>query len=113
MSDLCYYENNDISIVVTFTDSNGSAIDITGYTVWFTVKERESDIDANAIIQKEVTSHSDPTNGETTIDLTNSDMDINPKTYYYDIQWKDTNDKIKTILKAKFIVKKRITQDTT
>ena len=81
---------------VTITDSNGTAIDITGYTVFFKVKEEfdTDETDANAVISKVITSHSDPTSGITTFSITDTDSDLEPKRYYYELRYKDTSDLI-------------------
>ena len=74
--------------VATTIKLNGTAIDITGYTVLFTVKKRDdiSKSDDSAIIQKTITEHTDPTTGQTTINLTNTDTDIEQGQYYWDIR---------------------------
>lgn len=70
---------DDHTIAVTFKDENGNPIDITGATVYFTIK-RINDIndsnDTNAIVAKEVTSHTDASAGETEIVLTGSDLSV-------------------------------------
>ncbi len=80
---------DSVSLGVTFTDSNGAAFNITGYSVFFTVK-RECDIsdanDDNALISKKVTSHSNPTAGITAIALTTTDTDQSAGIYYWDLQ---------------------------
>jgi len=68
---------------------DGVPINITGWVVFFTVKEFMIDTDANAKIKKTITVHSDPTNGKTVISLTETDTDITPKSYYYDITIQD------------------------
>jgi len=79
------------TIQATFKDSDGVAINLTGYTVFFTVK-KECDIDVvdttdtKAIIKKTITSHSDPTHGITQIPLTTTDTNQNPGIYYWDLQ---------------------------
>jgi|AntRauTorcE11898_2_1112593.scaffolds.fasta_scaffold16195_2 hypothetical protein len=42
---------------------DGAAKDITGWTVLFTIKKTLSDSDADAVVSKDITSHSDPVNG--------------------------------------------------
>lgn len=84
------------SIVVTY-QVDGVAVDITGATILFTVKSVESDTDATdatALVQKNVTSHSDPTHGISTITLTPANTrDIEPGNYYYSIKIdKNSND---------------------
>ena len=65
-------------------------MDITGYTVFFTAKAVLTagviTTDTDAVIEVEVTEHTDPTNGETVIPLSPTDTTVTPGTYYYDIQ---------------------------
>jgi len=112
---LCVYRGDDKIITTTFKDELDNPIDITGYTVYFTVKEKEDETvdDSNALIQVDVTSHLDPVNGKTNINLTNIQTNIPVGKYVYDIQWKDTGGKIKTIVSDKFIVYKDTTKRTT
>ena len=109
MSDLSIYRGDDATITLTVKDSSGSVVDITGFTFWITVKVNASDSDENASIQKTVTNHTDPTNGETQIILDNNDTAINIGSYIYDIQMKDGNEKITTLTKGAF----RILRDVT
>jgi len=90
MADLELKRGDDRTIQLTYKDSDGNAIDITGYTVFFTVKSAidNDTTDANAIISKTITSHSDPTNGITNIALTASDTNVTPGIYTADIQIK-------------------------
>jgi hypothetical protein len=78
------------SITFTLTENN-TPVDLTGSTVFFTAKPAlTNDISDNtAVISVEVTSHTDPENGETVIPLTSSDTDVTPGDYYYDIQVKN------------------------
>ncbi len=64
------------------------AKDITGWTIYFTCKENMIDADDNAKIKKDITSHSDPTNGKTLIELTITDTNL-IGSYHYDIKYKD------------------------
>lgn len=107
------FRGDDVTIKVTVKDSDGNAIDITGYTFWLTAKKQEDDTDANAVMQKEVTSHTDEENGKTAIELSNSDTDVDVESYYYDIQMKDDSDKITTLVKGTMNVKQDITSTTT
>jgi len=67
---------------------NGAGIDITDWTIYFTVKEKMEDSDLEAIIKKDISAHSDPSNGVTTISLTSEDTDYTGN-YYYSIDYKD------------------------
>jgi len=69
---------------------NGVGVDITGWTVFFTVKSGMADADADAKISKTITTHTNPTAGETDIVLSSSDYDKTPPgSYVYDIKIKD------------------------
>lgn len=39
MSKLAIFRGDDATITVTVNDSDGDAVDITGYTFWLTIKE--------------------------------------------------------------------------
>ena len=77
---------------------DGVAIDITGWTVFFTLKKSTYDSDNDALIKKTVTTHTDPTNGKTEFSITNTETDALIGIYYYDIQYKDTANKINTVM---------------
>lgn len=96
---------------LTFSDANG-AVDITGWTIFFTLKESPSDDDANALITKDVTSHTDPTNGTTAIELDPTDLDIESGRYHYDMQYKDSGGNVETFLKGQFTVLTDVTRRT-
>lgn len=68
---------------------DGQVLPITGWTIYFTVKENMADPDVDAKIKKDITTHIDPTQGKTIIELSTIDTDLDPKSYYYDIKYKD------------------------
>jgi len=68
---------------------DGSGVDITGWTVYFTVKKNMEDTDLNAKITKVVTSHDSAATGKTLIELTSLDTDITAENYYYSIDYLD------------------------
>lgn len=82
-------------------------INITGYTVWFTVKSIAGDSDANAVLAKTITSHSDPTNGETYITLSNTETDLEG-TFFYDIKYKDGSGNTAGCFNGKIIFERAI-----
>jgi len=63
---------DDYTLQFTFVDSDGAAVDITGKTVKFAIKNKLSDSDASAIYSTSWTSHSDAANGITTKDIADS-----------------------------------------
>jgi len=113
MENLERYRGDDDPLDLAFTDGDDVVIDITGATIFFTVKENETDADADALISKDITSHTDPTAGKTSIDITAADTnDLDPGTYYYDIQYKSALGKIATIEKGNFTILADITRRT-
>lgn len=103
------YRGDDRNINLAFTDSNG-AIDITDWKIYFTVKHHDTDSDADAAIKKDTSTHSDPTNGKSEIELTNGETGmLTPGKHVYDIQIKKADGTVKTIMKGKI----KILQDVT
>ncbi|HUV84339.1 MAG TPA: hypothetical protein VMV86_01440 [Methanosarcinales archaeon] len=90
------FRGNKREYLLTFTDSGGSAVPITGWTIYFTVKKNYAD--TVAAISKDITIHYDAPNGQTKILLTPTDTDIVPGNYFYDIQAKKAADDIETVL---------------
>lgn len=92
--------------------ANGQPVDITGWTAFLTVNANsDPTTDAGAIIEKQTTSHINPTQGQTGFTLNNSDtQNIVPGTYFYDIQFKDLAGNITSIPQAEFIVVPDITR---
>lgn len=106
---------DDTGLTLTFKDENGVAVDLTGSTLFFTVKNGdyadEAD-DTDAEIAKEVTTHDDPTNGITSVSLTNSDTDLEAGDYVYDFQLKDSSNKIMSTQAGIFRVRADVTKRT-
>jgi len=105
------------NFTITFTDSDGNGVDITGWTVWFTVRDSIPSTsvvdDTDAIISIKNTTHTNPTGGQTLIEISDTDNDIDPKTYYYDIQYKKLDGSVKSIGHRKYIIHEDITRGTT
>lgn len=113
-NEISVYRGDTKTINLTFTNSSGSAIDISGWIVFFTVKLRSdnSNDDTNAVIQKDISAHDNAANGETSFTLTTTDTDLQIGSYIYDIQIKDTDDDIYTITVGTFTVNQDITKRT-
>jgi len=99
--------------IIIRNQTTGDPINITWATVFFTVKPKnilnEVD-DANAIISKTITSHTDPTEWTTNLTLTTSDTDHPIGDYYFDIQIKRSNGDIKSIEKQNFSILQDVTK---
>jgi len=115
MVDLEVFKKDSETYTIVIKE-DGVAVDITGYTFIMSIKDDIDDTDANVIVRKEVTSHSDPTAGTTVITLTSTDTDqtISSSThkYVYDIIMVDTSDIPLTILSGNFKIKQRVTIST-
>lgn len=114
---LSIIRGDDKTVTVTFTDSNGSVINITGYTVFFTVKRKENlndSDDTNALISKTVISHSSPTQGQTQIVFDSEDTSsIDPGIYYYDLQVKKPSGDIESSSSDEFEIIADVTRRVT
>lgn len=97
-------------IIVSFTSAtSGLAIDISSSTIYFTVKtvKDSSTTDSTAVISK--TQYvSSGTSGQVTISLSESDTDINPQTYLFDI-WRETTSGQTQVLEGKFFLEQPVT----
>jgi len=111
MSKITVIRGDDVTLNATFKDENGTAINITGYTVFFTVKsDLTATTDTGALISKTVTGHSSPTTGQTTVSLTSTDTNLAEGNYYYDFQTKDGSNKISSTDRGTFVVKTDVTR---
>jgi hypothetical protein len=104
-------QGDDKGFPLTFRNKAGILIDITGWTVWLTVKRNLKDSDSEALIQKKVINHYDPTNGRTIILIDKFDSKKPEGKYWYDIQIKNAAGRIKTILTGRFNIKYEVTQN--
>ncbi len=96
MAELTIIWGNTKTYNLTITDGT-NPIDITGATVFFTIKKNLEDSDDDAIIKKDITSHTDPTQGKTSITLSDTDTAIEPDTYFYDIKLKRADGSIQSV----------------
>jgi len=95
-------------IDIQILDSDDVAINLTGSTVFFTVKRNIEDTDAQALISKSVTSHSSPTTGETSIPILASEADIDGN-FFYDIKIKSATSVITSVYKDEIIFSSHVT----
>ncbi len=93
------------SYEAVFTNKQtGAPIDITGWTLYFTVKESMKDSDANAKIDIKITDHTDPKNGKSLISLTKINTNLTAKSYYYSFDFKDDEENEDTLFEGFFVV---------
>jgi len=93
-----------------FKNEDGSAINISGFTIYFTTKSKLEDSDDDAIIKKDITEHQDAANGITKLMLTPDDTAQTPGNYIFDLQIKSNLAEITTILEGTLTILQDITQ---
>jgi len=107
--DLILRAKNTNVINMIVRDEDLQVVDITGSTVFFTVKDTSSQTDVDAILKKDVTSHTFPTGGETDIELTSADTSSLLGNYLYSIKIKDSDGNIYTLAEGNITFQKEIT----
>jgi hypothetical protein len=104
------YQGDDYSWGFEFY-ANNVALDITGWTIYFTIKRNITDPDITALLQKIITTHTDPTHGISAMNITHTETDALPVgVWVYDIQLKTVSDEIHTIYKGQVKVVADVTQ---
>lgn len=101
------YRGDTHTLHLTFS-ANDVPLDLTGKTVYFTVKRELTDTDEEAIIAKTVSSFVDPTDGEVNIELTSEDT-TPAGDYWYDIQLRYTGGSIVSSKRGRFIINQDVT----
>ena len=101
--------NRGTTFAITLNyQKNGVAADLTGATVRFTVKSAEYDTDNTdgaALVLKNITSHTNPTGGVSTIALAPADtQNITPGTYTYDIKVAEASGAVYKVDEGKLIL---------
>jgi hypothetical protein len=107
MSELELIRGDTEVLSLVFTDENDDPYDITGGTVFFTIKDNmdNCDNDDNALIQKDQSSHTDPANGLTEIELTATETrTLIQGNYKADFQFVGSDSKVKSTKKIKITV---------
>ena len=99
--------NTTEPLTLNFT-SNGIAVNLTGSTVYFTVKSDFRNVDSEALISKTITSHSMPTAGITSLTLSTLDTDIDIGNYFYQIAIKNSLSEISRSYTGNFIVQNNL-----
>jgi len=87
---------------------NGVLVDLTDWTFYFTAKSAMDDSDANAVINKTITSISNATGGVVEIELDSDDTDIAVGSYWYSIDYKTDDDYEDTLYQGKLTISKPV-----
>ena len=104
---------DDWSLKLTIT-SSGNAVDINGYTYYWTLKENVDDSDSAAAVQVTISpTGASASAGEVTLTASAATTtQITPQTYNYDVQQVNDSGVVQTLLLGKVKVVKDITRTT-
>jgi len=91
-------------------DENDVVVDITGAIVFLTIKDKPSDDDDHAILKKTLTTFTDPTNGNTEIEITPTDCSSLLGNFLYDIKIKMSDGKIYMLSEGNVCFRKELTE---
>jgi hypothetical protein len=91
-----------------FISELGTVVDITGALIFFTVKNKTSDTDITAVLKKDISILTDPTNGEAIIELTASETATLIGNYLYSIKIKLTTGKIYSVAEGTVCFQKEL-----
>ena len=98
---------------LTITDTDDLPVNITGFTLFFTVKEDIADDDANAVVSISQTSHTDPANGLTSLVVPSATTELlSAGEYYWDLQIKYADGSIQSSYPGVLTVVADVTQRT-
>ena len=95
-ADMTFTRGDTARIDVAVLDTDGEPFNLTGCTLFLTVKTALSVADASATISKTVTTHDDAAAGESHFDI-DAGQNTPAGKYVYDVQLKDSTGKIYTL----------------
>jgi hypothetical protein len=110
--DLVFRAKNTNILDLYFYDENDLSIDITGAKIYFTVKNKPSDTDNDAVLKKDITVLTDPNNGNAQVEITPTDSSSLLGNYLYSIKIKMSDNKIYTGAEGTICFRKEITERT-
>jgi hypothetical protein len=110
-ADLCWTRGDSGRLDVSVKQSDGTAYNLTGATLFLTVKNALTDNDSAAVIGKEVAAHDNAAGGLSHFDLLTSDNATNGRRFY-DVQLKDSSAKIFTLFCGLWTVTQDVTTRT-
>ena len=103
---------DDKTFTFYFYDENDDVIDLTDCTLFTTVKQNKSDLDANAKILTTLTIEDPATLGKATWTLVPADTLYLSGQYYWDVQLKSASGLITTVINDFFVVEVDVTVRT-
>lgn len=95
-ADLTWTRGDSGRLDVVVKQADGTAYNLTGATLFLTVKNALTDADSAAVIRKEVTAHDNAAGGLSHFAITTSD-NATAATRFYDVQLKDSTGSVYTL----------------
>ena len=106
------YRGDDLSFKFNFADTDGVAIDITSWLIFFTLKLNKDDSDSEAIYQYTAEAPSGSSDGTIIINIPGENLNTLVGPYFYDFQYVDASGNIRTITSGTITFNKDITRRT-
>jgi hypothetical protein len=103
------FRGDDLDLTLSFKTVTGAAIDLTGCTLFATVKSSIEDPDTSAALTPTVTISTPETAGICTVTATATQMSALRGQYILDVQLKTAAGKIRTPFKSDFYVDEDVT----
>ena len=106
-----FARGDDWTLKFTITNSAGTPVNITGYTFWLTLKANADAADPGDAQVTATSGSPDAANGIVYVTVPKAQTNVlTPGTYNYDLQQKDTNNNVETLLIGKVKVAKDLTR---
>lgn len=109
-ADLCWTRGDSGRLDVSLQSPDATPYDLTGCTLFLTVKSRIADIDDAALLRIDVSTHDDAAGGKSHFDIPASSGNIAPGQYVYDVQMKTDSNEIYTLFSGLWIVRDDVTK---
>ncbi|RKZ36690.1 MAG: hypothetical protein DRQ49_17500 [Gammaproteobacteria bacterium] len=112
IGEISWYRGDSYPLELTIKDKDsGSVIDLTGYSFILTVDTLKTPPDdTTKVFNVSGVLDGDPTTGKVSFTPSAIQTDIEPASYYYDVQMTDASSNIRTIAKNKFKILQDITK---
>jgi hypothetical protein len=112
MDALIIKTGRDQTLNFKFANDNGTAINLTGATVYVVAKSDAAQADAAALFARKITSHATPLQGITTTPFTAAQTsEWAPGNYVMEVTIKDSADKLVDAGETKLTVRRAIMQE--
>lgn len=107
--DITTTKGDTVAFTMTFSDSAGTPINLTGYTVELTVDPRRAPTDDHSKLFSLVGTITNAAQGIVQFQLSDVQANQPAGTYYYDVEIQDASLHSRTVLRGKWIVEADIT----